>query len=63
MSSLLSESRQQRKNCFGGSAEGVRVGVIAVTVAILIAVAVYVAFAAITAAAAGAIFFAASYSL
>ncbi len=49
--------------CFGGSAEIVRVGVIAVTAAILIAVVVYVAFAAITAAAAADVSFAASYSL
>jgi hypothetical protein len=49
--------------CFGGGAESVRVGVIAVTVAILIAVVVYVTFAAITAAPATAISFAASYSL
>jgi hypothetical protein len=48
---------------FGGSAERVRVGIVAVTVDILIAVIVYVAFAAITAAAAIAVSFAASYSL
>ncbi len=49
--------------CFGGSAESVRVGVVAVTVAILIAFIVYVAFAAVTAAAAAVVSFAASYSL
>jgi hypothetical protein len=62
-SSLLSESRRRSKNCFGGSAEGVRVGVIAVTVTILIAVTVCVAFDAVTTAAAAAVSFAASYSL
>ncbi len=46
--------------CFGGSAERVRVGVVAVTVAISIAVVVYVTFAAITTAAAAAVSFAAS---
>ncbi len=44
--------------CFGGSAESIRVGVVAITVAILIAVIVYVTFAAITAAAAAAVSFA-----
>ncbi len=48
---------------FGGCVERVRVGVVAVTNAISIAVVVYVAFAAITAATAAAISFAASYSL
>jgi hypothetical protein len=63
MSSLLSESRRQSKHCFGGSAEGVRVSVVAVTVPILIAVTVYIAFAAVTAAATAAVSFAASFSL
>jgi hypothetical protein len=49
--------------CFGGSAEIVKVGVIAVTVAITIAVIVYVTFAAITAATAAVVSFAASYIL
>ncbi len=61
--SLLSKSRRQRKICFGGSAEGVRVGVVTFTIAILITVAVYVALAAIPAAAAAAISFAVSYIL
>jgi hypothetical protein len=49
--------------CFGGSEESVRVGVVAVTIAISIAVVVNVAFAAITPAAAAAVSFAASFSL
>jgi hypothetical protein len=47
---------------FRGSAESIRVGIIAVTVIILIAVVVYVAFAAVTAAAA-AVSLAAFYSI
>jgi hypothetical protein len=42
--------------CFGGSAESIRVGVVAVTVTISIAVVVYITFAAITAATAAAVF-------
>jgi hypothetical protein len=63
ISSLLSESRRQSKNCFGGSAKGIKVGVVAVTVTISIVAAVYIAFAAVTAAAAATVSFAASYSL
>jgi hypothetical protein len=49
--------------CFRGSAESIRVGIVAVVVAISIAVVVYIAFAAVTAAAAAAVSFAAIYSI
>jgi hypothetical protein len=49
--------------CFGGSAKSVRVGIVAVTITISIAVVVYATFAAITAVAAAAVSFPASYSL
>jgi hypothetical protein len=62
-SSILSKSRWWSKSCFEGSAEGISIGVVAVTNAISIAVVVSVAVAAVTAAAAAAVYSTASYSL